>query len=128
MKLAEKYQKAPHYMQNINLPYAVNARRIPLGFSAEIEQGFIDIEDLVEIARNIVLDPAQHKFARYELVGENISYSDIARTISRLTHEDIQCEQLTPTEFVARAKASGEIKDERGEDSLTHLLLYYDRW
>jgi len=115
-------------MQNITLQYTLKSGRIPIGFSPTVEQGFVDLEDVADIARAIALDPLPHKFARYELVGENITYEGIAHTISEVARKEVRCEELTPTEFVARAKASGEVKNEHEEDSLAHLLLYYNRW
>ena len=53
-----------------------------------------------------------HNLARYGLVAPNTSYGDIAQIIAKVSCKDIQCNVLSPKEFVARVKASGEVRSE----------------
>jgi hypothetical protein len=115
-------------MQNVALEHVMNTSKIPIAYSSSVIHGFVDLSDLTTIARNIILAPARHNLARYELVGENISYDDIARIVARVCRKDIQCDVLPAKEFVARMKASGEVRNEYAEDAIERLMLYYDRW
>ena len=115
-------------MQNVSLDHVIKSGKIPIAYSSSVVQGFVDLSDLATIARNIILTPAQHNLAQYELVAQNISYDDIAKIFAKVLHQDIGCEVLPTKEFVERMKASGEVKSEYAEDAIERLMLYYDRW
>lgn len=115
-------------MQNVSLEHVIRSGRIPIAYSSSVIHGFVDLADLAVVARNIILTPARHNLARYELVSHNVSYDDIAGIIGKMCRKDIQCDVLPAKEFVARMKASGEVKSEYAEDAIQRLMLYYDRW
>ncbi|KIJ25483.1 hypothetical protein M422DRAFT_263584 [Sphaerobolus stellatus SS14] len=118
----------PHYMQNVSIRHSLVTGKIPLGYSPNTSHGFIDLVDLATVVRNIVMDPVQHRFARYEIVGQNISYNDIASAISRISRRNVRCDVMTSQEFVEKMRTSEEVRNEYAEDSLMRLLVYYDRW
>lgn len=115
-------------MQNVTLEHVIKSGKIPIAYSSSVVHGFVDLGDLAIIARNVILSPNQHNLARYELVSQNVSYDDIAEIIGKVCRMDIQCDVLPTKEFVARMKASGEVKSEYAEDAIERLMLYYDRW
>lgn len=115
-------------MQNISISQTLRSGKIPLGYSASISHGFVDLIDVIDVAAKIILNPSPHYFARYELVGQNISYEDIARLISQLSRRTVRCDVMTNVEFLQKMKASGEVHNENAEDSLMRLMVYYDRW
>jgi hypothetical protein len=115
-------------MQNVALSQVLQTGIIPLGFSSSVVTGFIDLVDLATVIRSIILSPARHFLAQYELVGQNASYEDVSRTIARLCLRDIQCNVISRTEFIARMKATGELQSEYAEDAVERLMLYYNRW
>lgn len=115
-------------MQNVTLEHVIKSGKIPIAYSSSVVHGFVDLGDLAIIARNVILSPNQHNLARYELVAQNASYDDIAEIIGKVCRMDIQCDVLPTKEFVARMKASGEVKSEYAEDAIERLMLYYDRW
>ncbi|TFY50568.1 hypothetical protein EVJ58_g10992 [Rhodofomes roseus] len=45
------------FMQNINLAATLESSVIPAGYSPKTLQGFLDLEDLAEIAAKVILDP-----------------------------------------------------------------------
>jgi len=115
-------------MQNIAISQTVRSGKIPLGYSPSISHGFVDLLDVIEVIVKIILNPSQHNYARYELVGQNITYDDIARVISRISRKNVRCEVMSSSTFVAKMKYGGEVTSEYAEDSLTRLLVYFDRW
>lgn len=102
--------------------------RIPLGFSPFVEHSFIDVTDLAQIARLVILDPKQHNLARYELVAQNISYHDIAKLVAKAATKDIQCEILSQKDFIKHMTGSPYVRNEHAEDSVMRMMVYYDRW
>lgn len=115
-------------MQNVAIESVMRTQKIPVAFSSSVIHGFVDLFDLATVARSIIMAPARHNLARYELVGQNISYDDVSRIATRVCHKDIQCMVLSPKEFVARMKASGEVSSEYAEEAMESLMHYYDRW
>ena len=61
-------------MQNVNLERVVSTGVLPAAYSPKVLQGYLDLEDLAAVARLVLLDPAAHNRARYELVGENCTF------------------------------------------------------
>lgn len=115
-------------MQNLALEDVMRSHVIPIAFSSSVSHGFVDLFDLATVARNIILAPTRHNWARYELVGQNISYDEIAGIMNRLCHIEIQCDVLSPKAFIGRMKTSGEVKNECAEYAIEKMLLYYNRW
>lgn len=115
-------------MQNVALSQAMQTGIISLGFSSTVLTGFVDLDDLAAVTRSIILSPARHFLAQYELVGQNASYEDVSRTVARVCRRDIQCNVLPREEFIGRMRATGEISSEYAEDAIERLMTYYDRW
>ncbi|KAF8574931.1 NAD(P)-binding protein [Ramaria rubella] len=90
------------FMQDVGVASAMRTGIIQLGFSTSIVTGFVDLIDLAIVARNIILSPTQHYLAQYELVGQNVTYDDISRTIARVCRMDIQCNVFSSKEFIGR--------------------------
>ncbi|KAF8524143.1 hypothetical protein BU17DRAFT_43277 [Hysterangium stoloniferum] len=116
------------YMQNVALNNALSTGNIPIGFSPTIMHGFMDMTDLTAVVRTIMSKSRDHLYARYELVAENISYNDIAHTISETSGKLVQCEVFSAKEFVRKMRAAGEVQGEYAEDVLERLMMYYNRW
>lgn len=116
------------FMQNLTLSQVLRTGMITLGYSSSIVTGFIDLDDLATVIRSIMLSPARHFLAQYELVGQNASYEDVSRTIAALSLRDIQCNVMSREEFIGRMKATGELQSEYAEDAIERLMLYYNRW
>jgi len=115
-------------MQNVDISIVVKSGIIPLGFSPFLEHSFVDITDLAQIARLIILDPKTHNMARYELVAQNLSYHDVARVVAKGAAKDVQCEILAPKDFVKHMTGSPYVRSEHAEDAIMRMIVYYDRW
>ena len=115
-------------MQNMNIRQAVEKHALMCGYSPTTLQGFVDLVDVAEVARLVLLDAAPHNRARYDLVGENASIHDLAVTIervagiSRVTPTVVPREQVVK-QRVVRSTAQGEY----AEDALDRMLYYYDK-
>jgi uncharacterized protein YbjT (DUF2867 family) len=115
-------------MQNISLDMTIRSGKLLLAFSPDNAHGFVDLADVAIVAREVILHPTRHNFAFYELVAQNISYTDIARIIGRACSKAIICDVVPAKEFVERRKAAGEVPNDITEDAVERLMIYYDRW
>lgn len=117
-----------HYMQNIPLTSVYETGILQLGCSASVPQGFLDLVDLAEVARIVIASPMDHNFASYELVGQNLSYSSVAKIIQEETRKPIKYEVLHAEEFVKTTLLAGAARCEYSEDAAERMIFYFDRW
>ena len=114
-------------MQNINLERVVSTGILPAAYSPTTLQGYLDLEDLAAVARLVLLDPARHNRARYELAGENCTFEDVARYISEQTGKAIKVEPISRDQVVGRGATHVNVTGEYGAEGLDRMLYYYDR-
>ncbi|TFK93936.1 NAD-P-binding protein [Polyporus arcularius HHB13444] len=114
-------------MQNVNLELVVSTGILPAAYSPTTLQGYLDLEDLAAIARVVLLDPVTHNRARYELVGENCTFEDVARYISEQAGKDIKVEPITRDQVRGRGATHVNVAGEYGVDALDRMLYYYDK-
>ncbi|EPT04614.1 NAD-binding protein [Fomitopsis schrenkii] len=112
------------FMQNINLTAAFDSGVVSNGYSPKKLQGFLDLNDLAEVAAKVILDPAPHNRARYELVGENITVEDVARTLSMHLGREIKAERPPREVIISKAMAHVKFSGEYGADALDRMLYY----
>lgn len=111
------------FMQNMDVKGAIEGRTLMCAYSPQTLQGFLDLEDLAQVARTVLLDPTPHNRARYELVGENMSLEDVAKTIERVAGvPSVSCQLIPRGELLKRAAGS-----EYFTDALYRMLFYYDK-
>lgn len=115
-------------MQNIPLASVYETGVLVLGCSPSVPQGFLDIVDLAEIAQIVIFSPSVHRFATYELVGQNLPYSSVAEIIQQETGKPVDCTVLPAKEFVAKNYLAGVGCGEYFEDAAERMLIYLDRW
>ncbi|KAH9935772.1 NAD-P-binding protein [Fomitopsis serialis] len=106
------------FMQNIDLQATLRSSTITAGYSQTTLQGFLDLGDLADIAAKVILDPAPHNRARYELVGENCSMEDIARKLSAHLGKEIA---------VQKATEHPKLPSGYMVETMDRMLFYYDR-
>ncbi|KAH9853694.1 NAD(P)-binding protein [Lenzites betulinus] len=114
-------------MQNINLQTVVSTGTLLALYTPSVLQGYLDLEDLGLVARTVILDPAAHSRARYELVGENCSYEDVARAIGAQLGKDTKVVRLPREEATSRSGLHVDLKAEHISDGFHRMLFYYDR-
>ncbi len=116
-------------MQNINLQNVITKSVLPCGYSPKVLQGFLDLQDLADIARLVIVAPLSHNRARYELVGENCSLEDVAKTITRRTHlvKNVVCQQIPRDQVVAMDVTPVNVQGVYAQDALDRMLYYYNK-
>lgn len=112
-------------MQNMDIQQALTTRKLSCTYSAHTLQGFLDLGDLAAVSALVLLDPAPHNRARYELVGENARLEDVAKMVG----EDVTCEQVLREEFMERVRSAkvGDPGVENFVEGLDRMLYYYDK-
>ncbi|KIJ48062.1 hypothetical protein M422DRAFT_45506 [Sphaerobolus stellatus SS14] len=117
-----------HYMQNVAISTVRESGKIPIGFPSDIEHSFVDIVDVVYVSLLVMKNPTKHKYARYELVSQTLTYAQIAQTLSEALGREIVCDVIPTKEFMAMMESSGEIENEFTKNAIEGMMLYYDRW
>ena len=115
-------------MQTVDLKKALQTQRIQLGFTPFVPHAFVDQMDVVSVIHVILENPQHHDLAKYELVGDNISYNDIAALMSRIFSKEVTCEERGLKEYIEELKLAGKISSEFEENYITEVLTYRDRW
>lgn len=116
-------------MQNIDLQKVVSTGTLTALYSPTTLQGYLDLDDLARVARLAILDPEAHGRARYELVGENCTYEDVAKEIEKQTGRAVRIEGV-PREEVARlggTHISASLATTYAVEGLGRMLYYYDK-
>ena len=82
-------------------------------------------KDLAEIACEVILNPINHNWATYELVGENTSLNNVAQIIGRVASlPDLRCELVPRETFLNEGLAHAGADTREG---LGRMLYYYDQ-
>ncbi len=113
-------------MQNFKVKDIAAKSVLAWGASPKTVQSFIDLQDLADIARLVILDPAPHNYARYDVVGDRRSLEDIASIITRRANLSaaVVCQQL-PREQVAAMATKGQ--GAYAQEAMNMLLYYWDK-
>ena len=116
-------------MQNIDIRGASSNGKLVASYNSRTLQGFLDLEDLAAITPLMLLDPAPHNRARYELVGENVTLEDVASLLADVSGKSITCEPLDRAQFIGGFAAKGGPEAENYAERFERMLYYYDkRW
>jgi uncharacterized protein YbjT (DUF2867 family) len=113
-----------HFMQNTNPAQAVKTGELYVAYNPDNEMGFIDLRDLGQVTKRIIDSPEKHYRARYELCGENVSYTQYAKMISEISGKQVQA---VKSDGLALAKKVSN-GDRNYEDRIARMFYYYDRW
>ncbi|KAJ3543516.1 hypothetical protein NM688_g5845 [Phlebia brevispora] len=114
-------------MQNLNVKEIASSGILTCAWSPQVLQGYVSLQDLAEVARLVILDPASHNRARYEIVGQNITLEDVAKIISTCAGKPVECRQVPRAEAVPRGLVP--IHGAQGayaKEGLDRMLYYYD--
>ena len=114
-------------MQNINVKDVAANGVLHCGWSPQVLQGYVALQDIAEAAKIVILNPGQHNRARYELVGENITLEDVAKTIGKCAGKTIPAEQVPRDQVVPRSLVPAKAQGAYAKDGLDRMLYYYDK-
>ncbi|GJE98705.1 NAD(P)-binding protein [Phanerochaete sordida] len=116
------------FMQNMDVKGAAHTGALMCAYTPQVLQGFVDLADLAQVARLVLLDPAPHNRARYELVGENMALADVAKTIARVAGlSGVACEAVPRSEILKRGVVTARPGSAYATDALDRMLYYYDK-
>ncbi|KAJ3009159.1 hypothetical protein NUW54_g2883 [Trametes sanguinea] len=115
------------FMQNVNLHNAVATGTLLANYTPSTLQGYLDLEDLAAVARLVLLNPTEHNLARYELVGENCTYEDVARAISAQTGQQIKVELVPRDKIVGKSDVHMNLSGDYAREGMDRMLYYYDK-
>ncbi|KAI0047597.1 NAD-P-binding protein [Auriscalpium vulgare] len=115
-----------HLMQNIAVAQIATSGRLTIPYAPAIPHGFLDLADLGVVAAAALLAPATHSRARYELVGENATYADVARALSAAAGKEVEVEVSDKDTALQGMRDKGIVRDDYGRDALGRMMKYYD--
>ena len=85
-----------HYMQNLDVARVVAGGVLRQPYTLDTPLAHVDLEDVAEVAALVVAYPQRHRFATYELCGDDFhSAHELARIISAAAGRPVVAE-LTP--------------------------------
>lgn len=114
------------FMQNVNLQNVVASSKISAAYSPKTLQGYLDLKDLAAVARLVLLQPESHNRARYELVGQNCTFEDVADAFSSYLGREVICEQV-PREQAVSGLGHLNVQGDYAAEALDRMLYYYDK-
>ena len=114
-------------MQNIDIHGAISNTKLVCPYNYKTLQGFLDLEDNAAIACLILLDPAPHNRARYELLGENATLEDVAKLLGDVSGKAITCEHLDREGLITSIAQKGGPEAENFAERFDRMLYYYDK-
>lgn len=112
----------PSFMQNVNLERILSTGILPAAYSSKTLQGYLDLQGLAEITRFVILDPKRHNRARYDLVGENATFEDVAREISSAVGKEITQDQI-----LGKGALHLTTLADCQVEGLDRMMFYYDK-
>ncbi|CDO74008.1 hypothetical protein BN946_scf185043.g57 [Trametes cinnabarina] len=114
-------------MQNVNLQNTVSTGTLRANYTPTTLQGYLDLEDLAAVARLVILNPAPHNRARYELAGANRTYEEVAREISAQARKQITVELIPRGNIIGKSDIHMKLADDYSREGLDRMLYYYDK-
>lgn len=117
----------PAFMQNVNLGVTLASSSIPAAYSPKTLQGFLDLNDLAEVAAKVILDPEPHNRATYDLTGENSTLEDVARELSAHLGKEIAINRVPAHVALEQGLARMKLSNSWSVDALDRMLFYCDR-
>lgn len=106
------FQPANYMLRHRLLP-AFQRGTFVLSWALDREQSMVDVEDVAEVAVNVLAESPHHAGATYELVapGRHTAH-DLATIIAKVTGRGVTADQIDPDVF---------LKSALGVNSLTHV-------
>ncbi|GBE77182.1 NAD(P)-binding protein [Sparassis latifolia] len=116
-------------MQNFNLNQVRESSTVIAMYSPKVLQGFLDLQDLAEVARLVILDPVPHNRARYELTGQNCTLEDITKEISTRLGRQVVCKPVSREEVLLPKSTlqHAELLSDLAVEGMDRMLYYYDK-
>lgn len=117
------------YMQNVlgYWPQIMHDGIYAVPYSARSLFSLVDLTDVAEAAARVIQQSGRHKFAIYELCGQQIlSNQDIARLLGEKIGQEVTAVALDRNEWEAGVRSHG--MSEFSVKTLLNMFEYYDRY
>jgi uncharacterized protein YbjT (DUF2867 family) len=117
-----------HYMQNLDVPRAIESGQVMLPTHITAVLAHVDMADLAEAAAKVALEPG-HRYAAYDISGSNsddLSTEQISAVISRIAQRPIAAREGTAAQFVA-VLTQGHTMTNYATEATHRLSGYYAR-
>jgi nucleoside-diphosphate-sugar epimerase len=114
-------------MENIPIPKVLSDAKLPCMYTPTVLQGFLALDDIAEVAVKVILNPREHAFARYELVGENRTLEEVATLMSEALGKKVEAFVTPRHEAVEKFSKEKGITTLNGKDNFERMLFYYDK-
>ncbi|KAA1477603.1 NAD(P)-binding protein [Dentipellis sp. KUC8613] len=119
-----------HLMQNVSIPDALKSGRINIPWEPSVLHGFLDLGDLGVVATSILLSPEKHIRARYELIGQNLTYTEVAQVFTEFNKarggKAVESVSIEKEAFFGRFETAGRKLDSWTKDTFYRMMTYYD--
>ncbi|TFY76903.1 hypothetical protein EWM64_g7113 [Hericium alpestre] len=115
-----------HMMQNVKVKDVLKSGQISIPWKPEVLHGFLDLYDLGAATASILRSPADHAYARYELISVNGTYHDVAKAFTACAGKEVKCMQVEPEVALKPFEARGMIRDLWVRDALGRMFAYYN--
>lgn len=103
-------------------PLVAGELALPAG---ETPEPFIDIEDVADVAAQVLAEPGGHARQVYELTGPDpLTFAEAAEMIARASGQHITYKQITPDEYTALLVEQGV--DEHDAEHVTEMFVMMD--
>jgi uncharacterized protein YbjT (DUF2867 family) len=116
------------YMQNVlgYWPQISTQGIYPVPYSVDARLSVVDLEDVAQIAANVLVDPG-HTGATYELCGpEPLTQVEVADCLSRELGKPVQAVAVALPAWEKQARASG--LNDYARQTLIKMFEYYDHY
>lgn len=115
------------FMQNIEIQSVIESGKLPCAYSSQVLHGFVDLQDVAYVARDVILDPEPHNRARYELVAVNLTLEELARVISDESGRSITCETVPRAQAATWSVSPANSQGQYAMEALDRMLYYYNQ-
>jgi uncharacterized protein YbjT (DUF2867 family) len=117
-----------HYMQNIDVRRVVADGVLHQPYALEARLAHVDLEDVAEVAAKVVSEGSPHRYATYELCGDDFRTApELAEIISGQSRRRVTAEQTSSTGREPTSSSPTEEDDYRA-DAMIRLFDHYGRY
>jgi uncharacterized protein YbjT (DUF2867 family) len=117
-----------HYMQNVDVARVATDGILHQPYALDMPLAHVDLEDVAEVAANVVADAQRHRYATYELCGEAFHDAhELAQMISIESGRPVRAEQTPVLAGTLAGLAPSEATDYRF-DAMFRLFDHYSRY
>ncbi len=117
-----------HYMQNIDVAQVASDRVLRAPYPVDTPLAHVDLQDVAQVAAIVLGDPERHRYATYELCGDDLrSTRELAEIISTGCGHPVAAERAPMHVGMSAGPSPTEAEDHR-MDAIVRLFDHYGRY